>query len=156
MNDEETDPLTADAPTGEEETKRKDKVLHTRVPAVLDEELRRLAEALRVPVSNVVRSILQDAVQTVDAVSVRAEDEVRGFADLIRSQRERRREPKAPEPPLASVVGYQPMMLAKDTNCVLCGASLPAGSQAFLGIQTDVSSPTVIVGPECLPFERRP
>ena len=63
---------------------RKEKVLHTRVPAVLEEELKRLATSLRVPVSNVVRTILQDAVETIDAVQDRAEDELRGLIERKR------------------------------------------------------------------------
>ncbi|HJL16748.1 MAG TPA: hypothetical protein RMH99_13880, partial [Sandaracinaceae bacterium LLY-WYZ-13_1] len=66
----------------------KEKVLHTRVPAVLDEELKRLAENLRVPVSNVVRAILEDALDAVDSVSERAEDELLGFADRLSRRRD--------------------------------------------------------------------
>ena len=40
---------------------RKERVLHTRVPEVLAEELKKMAEAMRVPVSNVVRTVLEDA-----------------------------------------------------------------------------------------------
>ena len=39
----------------------KERVIHTRVPALLEEELKRFAENLRMPVSNLVRAILEDA-----------------------------------------------------------------------------------------------
>ena len=49
----------------DEAAPKKERVLHTRVPAVLEEELKRLATALRMPVSNLVRAVLEDAVDAV-------------------------------------------------------------------------------------------
>ncbi len=66
---------------------RKERVLHTRVPAVLEDELKRLATNLRMPVSNVVRAILEDAIEAVEVVGVRAEDELKGFVDRLAEQR---------------------------------------------------------------------
>ena len=40
---------------------KKERVLHTWVPAVLEAELKCFAQNLRVPVSNLVRTILEDA-----------------------------------------------------------------------------------------------
>jgi hypothetical protein len=84
------------APTddGEREAgapERKERVIHTRVPAVLEQELKRLAQALRVPVSNVVRVILEDAVDAVDRVGRKAEGEVRGLAERLAHNRDRLR-----------------------------------------------------------------
>ena len=62
---------------------RKEKVLHTRVPEVLAEELKRLAESMRVPVSNVVRTCLEDAVAAVSSMSHLAEGELQGLADRL-------------------------------------------------------------------------
>ena len=74
---------------------RKERVLHTRVPAVLEQELKRLAEGLRVPVSNVVRTILEDAVDTIDSVGQLAEGELRGVAERLGRQRGRLRRTKS-------------------------------------------------------------
>lgn len=63
-------------------------MLHTRVPAVLEDELKRLATNLRMPVSNVVRAILEDAIEAVEVVGVRAEDELKGFVTKLSEQRE--------------------------------------------------------------------
>ena len=79
----------ARAVDGRDRPPRKERVLHTRVPAVLEQELKRLAGALRVPVLNVVRTILEDAVDTIDSVGQLAEGELRGVADML--QRHRRR-----------------------------------------------------------------
>jgi hypothetical protein len=76
-------------PNGSE---RKERVIHTRVPAVLEQELKRMAQSLRVPVSNVVRAILEDAVSAVDRVGRRAEGEVRGLAERLAHTGDRLRE----------------------------------------------------------------
>jgi predicted DNA-binding protein len=72
----------------EREAARKERVLHTRVPAVLEDELKRLATNLKMPVSNVVRAILEDAIEAVEVVGVRAEDELKGFVTKLSEQRE--------------------------------------------------------------------
>lgn len=155
----------------------KEKVLHTRVPAVLDQELKRLAKNLRVPVSNVVRAILEDAVDAVDSVGERAEGELMGFVDRLARQRDELRhriarqqagEPGATpeaEPPsrpdaeplscpdeipeiLDGVFGYQPMVLATATECSVCGRELPAGSDAHRAL-FDEPGKRVFLGPEC-------
>jgi hypothetical protein len=151
----------------------KDKVLHTRVPAVLDEELKRLAKNLRVPVSNVVRAILEDAIDAVDTVGARAEGEIKGFVDRLHKQRGELRDrvarrehedrseeapsaPKSELPPcpaelpeiLEGVFGYQPMVLATETSCSVCGRKLPAGSDAHRAL-FDEPGRRVFLGPEC-------
>lgn len=68
---------------------RKGRVLHTRVPEVLEEELKQVARSLRIPVSNLVRTILEDAVATTQAVGRVAEEELHGAADRIARERAR-------------------------------------------------------------------
>ncbi len=149
----------------EERRDRKERVLHTRVPAVLEKELKRLATSLRMPVSNVVRAILEDAVDKVDDVGRKAEGEVRGLAsrvgDRLRSTAQKlddsERPPAKPgAPPLAGVVGFQPMLLARPGECALCGRTLLAGEEAFLGLRSRPDPRPTIVGRECLPFPARP
>ena len=132
---------------------RKEKILHTRVPAVLEQELKALAQNLRVPVSNVVRTILEDAVKTVDVIGRRAESELRDVAALLgpRKPYARAQTPSDGRPPLAAVVGYQAIRLARDESCTLCGSELLRGSEAHLGIRDDGGA-RVLLGPECLPF----
>jgi hypothetical protein len=67
---------------------KKERVLHTRVPAVLEQELKRLAGALKVPVSNLVRAILEDAIDAVDAVGRKAEGELHGIAEHLARRRD--------------------------------------------------------------------
>lgn len=152
----------------------KERVLHTRVPAVLEQELKRLAHSLRVPVSNVVRAILEDAVDAVDSVSERAEGELMSVVDRLARQRDQlhrrvhgddRPEPAEPEdaeivapqeppcpaePPaiLEGVFGYQPLVLAATTPCSVCGRELPRGSDALRAL-FDEPGKRVFLGPEC-------
>jgi hypothetical protein len=71
---------------------KKERVIHTRVPAVLEEELKRFAEDLRVPVSNLIRTILEDALAAADQAGERVERELRaGVARLSHGRQALRR-----------------------------------------------------------------
>jgi hypothetical protein len=48
---------------------RKERILHTRISERLSEDIRALAEDLRVPVSNLVRNVLEEAFSAVERVS---------------------------------------------------------------------------------------
>ncbi|PIE06026.1 MAG: hypothetical protein CSA75_01700 [Sorangium cellulosum] len=156
------------------ESQRKERVLHTRVPAVLEQELKNLAQSLRMPVSNVVRAILEDAVSAVDVVGRKAEGEMNRVVDRIAEKREKLRniatggregseevsreetgsvgEPKetAQENLLNGIIGYQPLVLAAQATCSVCSKELRSGSTAYVGLRDD-PGPRVMVGPECLP-----
>lgn len=155
-----------DAPDDSAETgkTRKERVLHTRVPAVLEQELKRLAESLRIPVSNVVRTILEDALDAVDVAGRKAEGEIRSVAERLAEERRRLREPlvgRAEPPattrpetdPIAGAVGFTPMLLAHDAVCAVTGATLAAGSQAFLVLFAEPGR-HAIVGPDVPPKPR--
>ena len=158
-------------PPKDDEADRKERVLHTRVPAVLEDELKRLATNLRVPVSNVVRAVLEDAVTAADVMGRRAEGGLRGWAERLASERDRLRQrvgsrggdseagegPSEPAEerdgwvdPLEGVLGFQPLVLATDSACAVCGRALEAGDEAFLGIRMG-AGPKVVLGQECLP-----
>lgn len=141
---------------------RKERVLHTRVPVVLEQELKRVANAWRVPVSNVVRALLEDALDTLDVVGAKAEDELRGVAERLAAERQRIRQksegqlsdPPPPHPqsvdPLAGAVGVTPITLVRDGVCGLTGETLPAGSEAFIVLFDDPRK-KVITGKDPLP-----
>ncbi len=135
---------------------RKERVLHTRVPAVLERELKRFAENLRVPVSNLVRTILEDAVDVADIAGDRVEERLRHAATTLEKERERlRRRVKAD--PLADVFAYQEVTLAQASACARCGEVLPAGSRAHLGL-CDAKpgsrvTPKIFVCGKCLPHD---
>jgi hypothetical protein len=58
---------------------RKERVLHTRISEQLSEEIRRAAEDLRVPASNLVRNVLEEAFGAVERVT----DEVGEFLEEV-------------------------------------------------------------------------
>lgn len=143
---------------------KKERVLHTRVPAVLESELKRLATNLKIPVSNLVRAILEDAIDAVDAVGQKAEGGLQGIAERLHEQRDALRAraavgpatrapesqadcPKSP-PELEGVIGFQALTLIAAASCTHCGKSLPKGSKACRGVREE-PGPKLLLGPEC-------
>jgi len=158
---------------------KKERVLHTRVPAVLEQELKRVANAWRVPVSNVVRALLEDALDTLDVVGAKAEGELREVVELLASERTRFRrksaeqlskipgapqtpteseaaeEPASPLDPLEGAVGVTPITLVHDAVCGVTGDKLPAGSEAYMVLFDDPGR-KLITGRDALPQASTP
>ena len=101
---------------------RKERVIHTRVPESLDDEIKAKARPLGVSVSNLVRNVLEHTVELV-------EDIVTDGADLARAAGTRR--PRTAEP---TVLGWQRAVLELNAVCDRCNAILPRGSEAAIGI----------------------
>jgi hypothetical protein len=135
---------------GDSASPKKERVLHTRVPAVLEQELKRFAKNLRVPVSNVVRVILEDALKVADRATGEVEDRLRKAATVVSTEREQIRETLKDLDPLADVLGYQPLILAQPTACAGCQAPLRRGDKGFLGLTADPGR-RVIVCSKCVP-----
>src|SRR5688572_23181356 len=116
---------------------RKERVLHARIPAALEEQIKRLAEGLRVPVSNLVRNMLEDAI----SMTRRMRDQLPGVMGV----------PAEPLPPDLSVIyGWQDLTLNVASPCARCGQGLVPGDQAYLGL-SDTREPRVFICPACLP-----
>jgi len=130
---------------------RKEHVLHTRISDDLAEDIRRLADDLRVPASNLVRNVLEEAFSVVETVT----DNVGEFVDDVveeaarartrmrhrrtRSGARRRpvRAPAVEEPERAEfpeVVGWQPLILNREQSCADCEEPLKRGEEAFVGL----------------------
>ncbi len=142
-------------------------MLHTRISEHLADDIRRMAEDLRVPVSNLVRNVLEEAFSVVERVTDNVGeliedviDEAEAARDRIhrRSRRKgRRREappPASPEPAepsaatgsreraeFSDVVGWQPVILNRTRSCVDCGTALDVGERSFVGLTQDGLSP---------------
>lgn len=152
VTDPESDSEPPRAPEADE--KRKERVIHTRVPAVLEQELKRLAENIRVPVSNLVRAILEDAVSMADRAGRGVEEELHKAATNISSKREAilaKKEKVVNQKALEGVIGFQPLVLASEAICAKCLAPLHPGDDAHLGISTDAAAARVVVCVECIP-----
>jgi len=132
----------------------KERVIHTRVSAALDDALRRFASSMRVPVSNAIRVLLEDAVsvaqRATDRVSEAADEAARAADSASRAHRRPRRDA------LAGIFGFQPLTLAIDATCARCGTELAAGEDAYMGVRdTGIAGPRVFVCEGCLPKPKR-
>jgi hypothetical protein len=109
---------------------KKEKVLHTRIPESLDEEIRGHASQLGVSVSNLVRNILQNAFGLVG-------DIVADTTSIAQSTRAVTR-PAPPAPPHSpapgQVIGWQEALLNLNAVCDRCNAILPRGTRAAIAL----------------------
>lgn len=137
-----------------ETSSKKERVLHTRVPAVLERELKRLAESLRVPVSNLVRAVLEDAVSVADVASESVEARLKRFAKELEHERGRLKSRVARDP-LGDVLAFQPVKLAVAARCAKCGVELGRGTSAHVGLTSEIRprGERVFVCDACLPKE---
>jgi hypothetical protein len=127
---------------------RKERVLHTRISEDLHDALHRAAEELRVPVSNLVRNVLEDVTKVVDGVS----ESVGGmFGSWMRDARERRAaaeaeaaEAERPRPDFSDVTGWQPIRVNRPGPCADCGTSLERGDEAYLGLSATGAPPKLL------------
>jgi hypothetical protein len=150
---------------------RKEKVLHTRISEGLAEDIREVADELRVPVSNLVRNVLEDVFSVVEAVTGNVGDlidevvdeagraretlgrrarryarDARGFEDERGSSRSSEEELRAEEPvpeipEFPDVLGWQPLILNAPKACAACHRSLKRGIRAFVGVTEAGLSP---------------
>jgi hypothetical protein len=134
---------------------KKERVLHTRVPAVLEQELKRFADNLRVPVSNLVRTILEDALEVADVATDRVEERLRRAAEQLDAERTKLKQRVQRGNPLARVFAFQDVTLAQSAACAQCGVRLEAGGRAFLGlvdaVSTSRATPRLFACAACLP-----
>ena len=116
----------------------------------MEQELKRyFAQNLRVPVSNLVRTILEDAIAVADRASGRVEAELHAVARAATDKRESLRKFR-PASILDEVFGFQPIVLGQDTICTGCASPLDRGSDAWLGLR-DTPGPRVIACSACVP-----
>jgi hypothetical protein len=138
-------------PSDDDRNAKKERVLHTRVPAVLERELKRFADNLRVPVSNLVRAILEDALNVADAAGTSIEDRLKSAAKTLEQERERLKR-KVHLDPLAGIFAFQDVTLAQPSACAKCDKELARGARAHLGMPDGPKrGPNVIVCDACLP-----
>lgn len=111
-----------------EDNDRKERVLHTRVPEHLDEEIRRRANRLGVSVSNLVRNALAHTFGLV-------EDVIADSASVARSARGEGPPPSVAPGSPAAVLGWQVLVLNLNAICAQCNGILPRGTEAALAVK---------------------
>jgi len=115
-----------------QEGERKDHVLQARVPLSLYNNLVDQARRLRVPVSNLVRNILEDSTRMVENIV----DSGIEIAEAIGRGMD--------EEELSSVLGWQPMIANRRLACSRRGCVIEKGSEAFMSVGAPGSRTFVI------------
>ena len=132
-------------PPGDDEPK--DRVLHTRIPESLEDAIKTKARRLRIPVSNLVRNVLEQTFQLVEDVvgdglaiastARRGAERVREAATRVRGQD-------------AGIYGWQELILNRDERCRNCGAELDRGARAYRGLSDQPHAAPVFLYPGCV------
>ena len=133
---------------------RKERVLHTRISQQLAEDIGRMADDLRVPVSNLVRNVLEEVFSVVETVSDNVGELIEGVMDEAERVRRRRAPEPRPEPDPPEVLGWQPLILAREGTCMGCHARLARGERAYLGLTSSSASSHTLCA-DCLNARRR-
>lgn len=158
--------------SGERRRPRKERVLHTRISEDLAEDIRRMADELRVPVSNIVRNVLEEAFSVVETVTGNVGDLIEDVVDEAEAARDRLRERQrqrrrrqgrershkgaaaAADVPgehgsreFPEVLGWQPLFVERARECAECGAQVGRGDQAFVGVTASGLGATTLCEP---------
>src|SRR5262245_27428472 len=123
---------------------RQERWLHTRISESLEDALKREARRRRLPVSLLVRNVLEG---TLDLV----EDIVETSLGLPRRGTRTAR----PDDGLADVYGWQELILNRAAACGRCDAALVAGATAYRGLR-DQAGPPVFLCTPCVGRLREP
>lgn len=137
---------------------RKERVLHTRISEPLAEDIRRMAEDLRVPVSNLVRNVLEEAFAVVETVTENVGDLIEEVVDEAERTRERIRrysdrgrgstgqpadrprepaEARVPRDEHPEVLGWQPLIFNQPQVCSDCEEPIERGERGYAGVTSN-------------------
>lgn len=122
---------------------RQERWLHTRISEHLEDALKREARRRRLPVSWLVRNVLEGALDLVEDIVETGLDVARRSQNLAHVARGRRSAP--PD----EVYGWQALVLNRAATCARCEAALDAGHSAHRGLR-DGSGPPVFLCDGCI------
>jgi len=143
---------------------RKERVLHTRISEQLARDIRKMAEDLRVPVSNLVRNVLEETFSVVESVTddmgglledvieqaEKASDRIHHFQRRRRereAREEHRRQPSEQPEAFDDIEAWQPVILNATRRCDADGREIRRGEQAFVGLNASGLSGTYLCSP---------
>jgi Fe-S cluster biosynthesis and repair protein YggX len=98
------------------------KVLNARISKQLYEKISDKAKKNRVSVSNLIRNLMEDALEIHEDLHDAIDQKIRKYLS---------------EDDKKNVLGYQEVVLAKDTECDNCGKSLRANESAYFAFFED-------------------
>jgi ribosomal protein L40E len=138
----------------EEKDERKERVLHTRVPPSLDDQLKQRARTLGMSVSTIVRHVLLNTFGLVEDIvtdSTNAALSLGGQEPLKPLGRDRRRSRESDDggSDAADVIAWQEAVLNLNAVCGRCNAVLRKGSRAAIGVR-ERPGPRAILCRKCL------
>ncbi len=122
---------------------RQGRWLHARISENLEDALKREARRRRLPVSLLVRNVLEGALDLV-------EDIVESGLGVTRATTRRRE-----VDPLEDVYGWQELVLNRGTSCARCATELAAGAGAYRGLR-EHAGPAVFLCVACVRRLRQP
>jgi hypothetical protein len=130
---------------------RQQRWLHARISEDLEEALKREARRRRLPVSLLVRNVLEGALDLVEDIVESSLHVARRSQDIGRRARQG---VAADGDPTAEVYGWQELILNRAVACARCHAALPVGATAYRGL-AERGGPPVFVCTDCVRRLRR-
>ncbi len=142
-------------------TKRKDRLIQTRVPREMETTLKEEAQKRRLTVSHLIRNILEDTFELVDGVVADAEEIVNDSVRLAKSVRQgaqRMASAGRAEPPpeeqsaddLSHIYAWNEVVLHRPAICSRCDVEIVAGERGFTGLSDDRDRPRAWLCPRCI------
>lgn len=116
------------------EKERKERVIHTRVPESLDQELKNRANSLGVSVSNLVRNALNHTFGLVEDVITDTASVARSAAGDVEPTPAKPAEPAPSAPVNVTVFGYQRCVLGMNALCESCNAIIAKGTEGAVAV----------------------
>lgn len=133
-----------------DEGARKERVLHARIPEHLDEAIREAAGELGMSVSNLVRNVLANALDVVEAATAKVPRSAAAAAANVRARSEAAASAAAAAEKPATVLGWQEAILNLNAVCDRCNAILPRGTRAGISVPDRGSASRAIRCQACL------
>jgi hypothetical protein len=139
--------VTSQRRTTLEEDEPKARVLHTRIPESLEDAIKSKARRLRIPVSNLVRNVLEQTFRLVENVvddGLEIANTARRGAERVRDATLRARGQDA------AIYGWQELIVNRDERCRECGAELDRGTRAYRGLSDRANAHPVFLCSGCI------
>lgn len=114
---------------------RQERWLHARISEALEDALKREAQRRRLPVSLLVRNVLEGALDLVEGI--------------VETSLGTAGRPPGARDGLDDVYGWQELILNRGAACRRCDARLEAGHSAYRGLRDTGGSP-VFLCPQCI------